>query len=102
MPTMSEKLQALMSCHSPGFHTVLRFRPHAVAKTSISTYGTHITVDSVNSDYQGDSDLEMVFHESSHALDTKLFDEFADEFKLQNARWPRQSTTCLSSIRREF
>lgn len=54
------------------------------------TYDTHITVDSVNSDYQGDSALEMIFHESSHALDTKLFDEFADAFKLQDAQWPRQ------------
>lgn len=54
------------------------------------TYGTHITIGSVNSDYQDDSALEMIFHESSHALDTKLFDEFADEFKLQSARWPRQ------------
>jgi len=54
------------------------------------TYGTHITIDSVNSDYQEDSALEMIFHESSHALDTTLFEEFADEFKLQRAPWPRQ------------
>jgi hypothetical protein len=32
----------------------------------------------------------MIFHESSHALDTKLFNEFADAFKLQGAHWPRQ------------
>lgn len=54
------------------------------------TYDTHITVESVNPEYQDDSALEMIFHESSHALDTKLFDELADAFKLQGAHWPRQ------------
>jgi len=53
------------------------------------TYDQHITVASVNKDYQGDSALEMIFHESSHALDTKLFDELQAEFAAKHADMPR-------------
>jgi len=53
------------------------------------TYDQHITVASVNKDYQGDSALEMIFHESSHALDAKLFDDLQAEFAARHAEMPR-------------
>jgi hypothetical protein len=43
----------------------------------------------VNPDYQKDSALEMIFHESSHALDAKLFDELQAELAAKQARMPR-------------
>lgn len=53
------------------------------------TYDQHITVGSVNKDYQGDSALEMIFHESSHALDAKVFDELQAEFAAKHSEMPR-------------
>ncbi len=52
------------------------------------TYDQHITVSSANPDYQENS-LEMIFHETSHALDTKLFDELQAEFVAKHAEMPR-------------
>jgi hypothetical protein len=52
------------------------------------TYRHHITVSSANPDYQDDS-LEMIFHETSHALEGKLFDEVDAEFKRRKAEMPR-------------
>jgi hypothetical protein len=54
------------------------------------TYDHHITADSVNPDYRGDSALEMIFHESSHALDGRLFDQVHEEFARNHADMPRQ------------
>lgn len=53
------------------------------------TYDQHITASSVNKDYQQGSALEMIFHESSHTLDTKLFDELQTEFEAKHAKMPR-------------
>ena len=53
------------------------------------TYDKHITVASVNPDYQGDSALEMIFHESSHALGDRLFDQLRAHFARHHSEMPR-------------
>ena len=85
---IARKLQAVYEAKWPAYLVA-----DAVAYSNWAgayTYDSHITVDSVNPDYQDDSALEMIFHEASHALDTKLFDEFAAAFKRRGSDLPRQ------------
>ena len=53
------------------------------------TYDEHITLASVNPDYQGNSALEMIFHESSHALGDRLFDQLRAAFARDKSEMPR-------------
>ena len=53
------------------------------------TYDAHITVESANPDYQDDSALEMIFHESSHAFRTRLFDDLEAALEREHQQLPR-------------
>jgi hypothetical protein len=50
---------------------------------------THITVSSVNSGNQGDTALEVLFHEASHALVARLRSTLSTEARAQNKLFPR-------------
>ncbi len=49
----------------------------------------HIVISSVDRRDQGDSGFEILFHEASHALVGKLWDQFAQAFKARNKRQPQ-------------
>ena len=47
-----------------------------------------ITVDSLNPDYQGDSALEMIFHEASHTIDDGIIKQLSAAFRKLNSDQP--------------
>lgn len=51
---------------------------------------THITISSVNRGNQGDSGLEILFHESSHALIAKVNNALSNEVKVQHKLFKRR------------
>lgn len=54
-------------------------------------YPTHITMSSTNPIYRGDSLVEMLFHESSHALDDKMSDALTAEAAAQKKVFKRRN-----------
>ncbi len=76
--------------------------PSAPIRTDVSVYGgtygayttttpaPHITVSSMDKSYQGEASLEMLFHESSHALDEKIEAALNSELKARGKLFRRR------------
>jgi hypothetical protein len=56
-----------------------------------STHPTHITISSTDPSYRGAAALEMLFHESSHAIIGKIDEALTAELKSQNKLFQRRS-----------
>jgi hypothetical protein len=77
--------------------------PPAPIRTDVSVYGgtygaytttmptPHITISSVDKSYQGNASLEMLFHESSHALDEKIEAALDSELKAHGKLFRRRA-----------
>jgi hypothetical protein len=55
-----------------------------------STHPSHITISSTDPSYQGEASLEMLFHESSHAIIGKIEDTLSAELKSQKKLFQRR------------